>query len=123
MCYLCRQNIGKSGREGAAEGAQGYRHFCEHFRPNGGKCAECEKCDLYKSEREDEIVKRAGEEAERLWREREGMVGVKGLERGGNERLEQAGLFDRWWTGEWTWRDGVDGAVKACVILVDDRQP
>ncbi|RMD39243.1 hypothetical protein DV735_g5887, partial [Chaetothyriales sp. CBS 134920] len=56
MCYLCRANIGKSGREGAMDGAEGYRHFCEHFRPNGGKCTECDKCDLYKSESEDEMV-------------------------------------------------------------------
>ena len=78
MCYLCRQNIGKAGDQ---EGAEGYRHFCEHFRPSpGAGCTECSKCDLYRGEDEDEMVRRAGEEAERMWRVKEGMVGVRGLE-------------------------------------------
>lgn len=33
---------------------------------------ECEKCDLYRGEDEDEVVRRAGERAEREWRVREG---------------------------------------------------
>ena len=38
MCYVCRKDIGNG---------EGYRHFCEHFRPNGGRgCTECSKCDL-----------------------------------------------------------------------------
>ncbi|MCJ1486665.1 hypothetical protein MMC06_006843, partial [Schaereria dolodes] len=89
MCYVCRQGLGRGagnrshgfGRAGAAveEEGEGYRHFCQHFRPAGGRCTECERCDLYRGEDEDEVVKRAGEMAEKEWREREGMVGVEGL--------------------------------------------
>ena len=92
MCYICRQGLGRkvsSGRGTAAvvvgrqaqadiEGeGEGYRHFCQHFRPLGGKCQECDKCDLYKDVDDDDVVLRAGIEAEKAWREREGMVGVK----------------------------------------------
>jgi hypothetical protein len=94
MCYLCRANIGKAGAAGNAEGAEGYRHFCEHFRPTAGKkCTECDKCDLYREEDEDEAVRRAGEQAEHDWREREGMVGVKGLE----GAVDNMGVVDSWW--------------------------
>lgn len=94
MCYLCRANIGKAGAAGNAEGAVGYRHFCEHFRPTAGKkCTECDKCDLYREEDEDEAVRRAGEQAEQDWREREGMVGVKGLE----GAVDNMGVVDGWW--------------------------
>ncbi|MCJ1356345.1 MAG: hypothetical protein MMC33_006340 [Icmadophila ericetorum] len=87
MCYICRQGLGSksnsllAGRGGdqggaaaAAEdgGGEGYRHFCQHFRPSGGRCTECERCDLYRGEDEDEVVRRAGEKAEREWRIREG---------------------------------------------------
>ncbi|MCJ1364811.1 hypothetical protein MMC16_003928 [Acarospora aff. strigata] len=104
MCYVCRRGLnhhtmtttqsggraGNAGRrgngagdgdgDGGAEGegeGEGYRHFCQHFRVNGGRCSQCDKCDLYKAEDEDVLVKRAGERAEREWRIREGMVGVR----------------------------------------------
>lgn len=59
-------------------GGEGYNHFCQHFRPVGGRCTDCEKCDLYKSENEDEIARRAGERAEKEWRigEGKGLTGV-----------------------------------------------
>ncbi|RMZ76692.1 hypothetical protein DV738_g4854, partial [Chaetothyriales sp. CBS 135597] len=120
MCYLCRANIGKSGREGAMDGAEGYRHFCEHFRPNGGKCTDCDKCDLYKSESEDEMVRRAGEVAERQWREREGMVGVKGLESAGNQVFGEGSFWERWWR-EMTFQDVVDKLVERVIVLEDSR--
>lgn len=103
MCYVCRQGLGKG------EGGEGYRHFCQHFRPLGGKCSECDKCDLYRSEDEDRIVKAAGEEAEREWRKRTGMVGVEGL-KGGSEDGKEGwwetkrtfqGWFDVWVQGLW----------------------
>jgi hypothetical protein len=76
MCYVCRADIGKSS----------YRHFCEHFRPDPGKgCTECEKCDLYKCEDEEEVVKRAAENAEKEWREKEGMETTSGWE--GQEKI------------------------------------
>lgn len=73
ICYICRQHIGNGN------GGDGYRHFCQHFRPNGGQCVECDRCDLYRGEDEDVLVKRAGELAENEWRKREGMVGVEGI--------------------------------------------
>jgi hypothetical protein len=66
MCYVCRQEI--SSREG-------YAHFCQHFRPHGGVCDECERCDLYGDEDEEAAIRRAAETAERAWREKEGGKG------------------------------------------------
>jgi len=118
MCYLCRKNIGKTGEN---EGAEGYRHFCEHFRPAGGKCTQCEKCDLYKGEEEDVLVKKAGEEAEREWRSREGgkmtEVGrreVEGLRFDHDGVVGRMGVWSRFRRGEWTvqgWSDWVVGRV------------
>jgi hypothetical protein len=65
MCYVCRKDIGNG---------EGYRHFCEHFRPNGGRgCTECTKCDLYRCEDDEVVVKKAKEDAEKQWMEKEGM--------------------------------------------------
>ncbi len=62
MCYVCRKEIGR----------EAYGHFCAHFRPEGGGvCGECERCDLYRLEDEEVVVRRAGERAEREWWERE----------------------------------------------------
>lgn len=69
MCYVCRKDIGGSG-----DGQDvGYRHFCEHFRPEGDprKCRECNKCNLWESENIEEVLQKAKEEAERKWREME----------------------------------------------------
>jgi hypothetical protein len=66
MCYLCRAEIVKGGPNG------GYSHFCQHFRAAGGKCGECEKCDLYREEDAREILRLAREKAEKEWREGEG---------------------------------------------------
>ena len=116
MCYLCRKNIGKAGDN--AEGGEGYRHFCEHFRPMPGqRCTECDKCDLYRAEDEDMMAKRAGEEAERSWREKEGMVGVKGLE----DAVGNVAGEDTWWTkfkdGNWTVQGVVDWAAERCLVV------
>ncbi|EAW13406.1 E3 ubiquitin-protein ligase [Aspergillus clavatus NRRL 1] len=67
------------------EPAEGYRHFCEHFRLNpGSRCGECNKCDLYQAEDEEAVARRAGERAEREWRARQGItagaVGVGALQ-------------------------------------------
>jgi hypothetical protein len=59
MCYICRQEITAS---------EGYAHFCQHFRPAGGKCTECFKCDLYGDEDEEKSIRMAVEEAEKAWR-------------------------------------------------------
>ncbi|KAK3077167.1 hypothetical protein LTS18_011036, partial [Coniosporium uncinatum] len=66
MCYVCRQKIGD----------EGYAHFCQHFRVKpGAVCTECDKCDLYRTEDEDAVIRRAKERAEKQWREKEGEIG------------------------------------------------
>jgi hypothetical protein len=85
----------------ADDEGEGYRHFCQHFRPAGGRCTECERCDLYRGENEAEMVKRAGEVAEREWRVREGL---------GKDVVATApGGRGRWW---WTMQEVVDGWVE-----------
>jgi len=116
MCYLCRKNIGKAGSN--TEGGEGYRHFCEHFRPTPGqKCQECDKCDLYRAEDEDAEVKRAGEEAERMWREREGMIGVKGLEDAVGNVAGEDTIFNRLKGGRWSVQDLADWAVEMFISV------
>jgi hypothetical protein len=68
MCYVCRKDIGSDTGPDA-----GYRHFCEHFRPEGDgrKCKECSKCNLWEAENTDEVLQKAKEEAERKWKEME----------------------------------------------------
>lgn len=38
QCYVCRAPV------------DAYDHFCSHFRPGGGRCGQCDKCDLYKTD-------------------------------------------------------------------------
>ncbi len=105
MCYVCRQGLGRD------EGGEGYSHFCQHFRPGGGKCTDCNKCDLYKDEEEEGLVRMAGENAENEWREREGMVGVKGIGGGQDESAK-----DRWWERESMVQDFVDWWVEKLIV-------
>lgn len=71
MCYICRQGLKE----------ENYQHFCGHFRERPGQvCGECNKCDLYRVEDEDKVVKKAKEQAEREWWDRQGdgaKVGLK----------------------------------------------
>ncbi|KIW81174.1 hypothetical protein Z517_04199 [Fonsecaea pedrosoi CBS 271.37] len=116
MCYLCRKNIGKAGSN--VETGEGYRHFCEHFRPiPGQKCQECDRCDLYRAEDEDLMVRRAGEEAERVWREKEGMVGVKGLEDAVGNVAGEDTVWKRFKDGRWTVQGVLDWLVERAVIV------
>ncbi|RKF61164.1 putative ring finger protein [Erysiphe neolycopersici] len=63
MCYICRKDIGNG---------EGYLHFCEHFRPSGGKsCSECMKCDLYRCEEDEAVARKAKREAEIKWMKKE----------------------------------------------------
>ena len=69
MCYVCRKDIGGTG-----DGPDvGYRHFCDHFRPEGDpkQCTECNRCNLWESENTEVVLQQAKEEAERKWRETE----------------------------------------------------
>ncbi|KAK3353641.1 hypothetical protein B0T25DRAFT_218638 [Lasiosphaeria hispida] len=69
MCYVCRRDIGGTG-----DGPDvGYRHFCEHFRPEGDPrpCTQCRKCNLWETEDTEKVLQQAKEEAERKWLETE----------------------------------------------------
>ncbi|KAM4056677.1 IBR domain, a half RING-finger domain-containing protein [Hirsutella rhossiliensis] len=63
MCYVCRADLGD----------EGYRHFCDHFRPDGDPrpCRDCDRCNLWEAEDVDRVLDQARSEAERAWRERE----------------------------------------------------
>lgn len=62
MCYICRNEITST---------VGYAHFCQHFRVVPGRCTECQKCDLYAEEDEEEAIRLAVETAELQWRANE----------------------------------------------------
>ena len=86
--------LGADGPEPDAPGeGEGYRHFCQHFRPMGGRCTECDRCDLYRGEDDDEIVRRAGERAEREWRHREGEA-ARGVVLGGKVKDDSEPAFE-----------------------------
>lgn len=151
MCYLCRKALGPpldpvlqprrrrpprrnqennppdlvdeyEDENDEPEEPEGYRHFCEHFRPNpGSRCTECNKCDLYQSEDEDAVARRAGERVEREWRIRQGMTGGAGAVPGvGNRNVNldfstegkgkgkgKGGGEGMWWDNgksDWNWR-------------------
>ena len=104
MCYICRQGLGRG------HGDEGYRHFCQHFRPTGGVCRECDKCDLYLNEDDENLVKRAGALAEKEWRVKEGMTGVAGIG-GGQEEAPRA----TWLYADWTMQDLIDWWVKKVI--------
>ncbi|KAI9756658.1 MAG: ergosterol biosynthesis protein [Chaenotheca gracillima] len=104
MCYVCRKEIGKDG----------YRHFCEHFRPDGDRlCRECDKCDLYRCEDEATAIRNAGNDAEREWRTREGMNHGWSWEGrddfAGNQKMrgsEGFGIWEGWKGLIGAWRNG-----------------
>ena len=96
MCYVCRKDIGDG---------EGYRHFCEHFRPDGGRgCTECAKCDLYKCEDDEIVVRKAKEEAERRWIAKEGADVSDEKTRKVLEKKIRGSEASRWgwWFGHWT---------------------
>ncbi|CRG91475.1 hypothetical protein PISL3812_08524 [Talaromyces islandicus] len=79
MCYLCRKALNpadaNSNNNDDEDADVGYKHFCEHFRVNpGSRCSECNKCELYKAEDDEEIARKAGERAEREWRMRQSLA-------------------------------------------------
>lgn len=109
MCYVCREGLA----------GVGYQHFCQHFRAvPGSRCAECDKCDLYRVEDEAVVVARAKERAEREWWDAQGRGAQEGLKvRAGRERV---GVDDddawRWWV---RWEDvtvWVEEAVESVVV-------
>ncbi|KAK6432625.1 hypothetical protein LTR95_011206 [Oleoguttula sp. CCFEE 5521] len=97
MCYTCRCEITTK---------EGYQHFCQHFRPAGGKCSQCERCELYGDEDEDAIVRRAVEKAEREWMEggKEGETEGEGRARRAVVQAVVRRKEAKWWEG---WLDAV----------------
>ncbi|EJD46990.1 hypothetical protein AURDEDRAFT_102856 [Auricularia subglabra TFB-10046 SS5] len=59
MCYLCRANLAE----------EGYKHFCQHFRPlgDGGPCRQCQRCHLYGELDDDMLARAAGKQAEKTY--------------------------------------------------------
>lgn len=113
MCYVCRKDIGDG---------EGYRHFCEHFRPNGGNgCTECAKCDLYRCEDDEVVVRKAKEEAEKRWMEKEGAdLSDEKAKKALEEKLSRGGEAP-WW-GEtlrgWnppSWEQLLDALVETVI--------
>lgn len=112
MCYVCRQEI--SSREG-------YSHFCQHFRERPGfRCRECDKCDLYVAEDEDGVIRRAAEEAEKEWMEREALKpGTGGLI--ARDRQRYGGVVKEVLRGKkrgetWDWDDLLDAFMESVLV-------
>ncbi|KAF2636795.1 hypothetical protein P280DRAFT_472692 [Massarina eburnea CBS 473.64] len=102
MCYVCRQGLK----------VEGYSHFCQHFRIiPGQQCAECDKCDLYRVENEDNVVERARERAEREWWDSQGEGGDKGLKK--EVVLDGKGKGGGWWMRFEGW---IESGVEAVVV-------
>uniref|UniRef100_A0A7S4K5P5 RING-type domain-containing protein n=1 Tax=Paramoeba aestuarina TaxID=180227 RepID=A0A7S4K5P5_9EUKA len=55
MCYICRKNLQK----------EGYSHYCNHFRPDGGKCTQCNKCELFRAPNDDALCIQVAKRAKR----------------------------------------------------------
>ncbi|RCH83182.1 hypothetical protein CU098_003372, partial [Rhizopus stolonifer] len=53
-------------------------HFCGHFRAvPGSKCTECNKCDLYKTDPEDQAIELAAEKAKHQYLQANPQIGQK----------------------------------------------
>jgi hypothetical protein len=53
-------------RGSSSQSIESYAHFCDHFREVPGRpCDQCKKCDLYKTDPEDEAVRKAAARAKR----------------------------------------------------------
>ncbi|KAI9859951.1 MAG: hypothetical protein M1824_003539 [Vezdaea acicularis] len=95
LCYVCRRELGPT---------DGYKHFCEHFRPVGGRCRQCDKCDLYREEDEKIVLERARREAESRWLEKEGDVGIASEETWGKTNAQG-------------WEGWVDGVLDRVILI------
>lgn len=57
---------------------ESYKHFCGHFRAvPGSKCTECNKCDLYKTDPEDQAIELAAEKAKHQYLQANPQIGQK----------------------------------------------
>lgn len=103
MCYVCRQGLAE----------EGYHHFCQHFRERPGEtCRECNKCDLYRVEDEERVMKRARESAEAEWWNSQGESAQKGLK---NEvgKGEKKGVLG---AGKKDWEAWVEGVLETFLV-------
>jgi hypothetical protein len=117
MCYVCRADLTE----------EGYRHFCEHFRPEGSgqPCTQCERCNLWETEDTERVLREAKEEAERKWREAERRdltgaeraflnTGIKSAEREGGALMKLLMLPRR---GRWlTLAEAMDVLVGSLLV-------
>jgi hypothetical protein len=99
MCYICRGEITSK---------EGYSHFCQHFRPHGGRCSECERCDLYGDEDEAGAIRKAALEAEQRWREKEGLQ-MSGQNKEATKAMVDTLIGKK---GSW-WEEGLDAVLDA----------
>ncbi|KAK3719271.1 hypothetical protein LTR37_004490 [Vermiconidia calcicola] len=82
-----------------------------HFRPTGGRCGECERCDLYGDEDEEAAIRRAAETAEKAWKEKEG---EKEDDRGAAKAMVEALVGEARGKKYWeTWLDAIVDVVVA----------
>lgn len=103
MCYICRQGLAE----------EGYHHFCQHFRERPGEtCKECSKCDLYRVEDEERVVKRARESAEAEWWESQGEGAQKGLMNEASKEGRKGVLA----TGTKGWEGWVEGLLETFLV-------
>jgi hypothetical protein len=102
MCYICRGEITSK---------EGYTHFCQHFRPHGGRCNECERCDLYGDEDEADAIRKAAAKAEKSWREKEG------LEMGGQDQEATRAIVDALVGKKGKWFEEVLDAVLDALLV------
>ncbi|KAF2725899.1 hypothetical protein K431DRAFT_280629 [Polychaeton citri CBS 116435] len=104
MCYICRKEVSTS---------EGYGHFCQHFRPDGGRCAECERCELYGDEDQDKVMEEARAEAEKIWKEeRTGDTKEEAASQEARLMLQHLAFAQERKTNWWEpWLDGVMDVV------------
>lgn len=104
MCYVCRQGLAE----------EGYHHFCQHFRERPGEtCKECSKCDLYRVEDEEWVVKRARASAEAEWWESQGEGAQKGLKTEIGKGKRSGGLLA---TGKKDWAAWTEGVLETFLV-------
>lgn len=112
MCYVCRADLSDDG----------YRHFCDHFRPDGDPrpCKECDRCNLWESEDTDKVLQDAREEAEHKWKalENRDLSGAEKafLETGVAVRSAGGGANRLWSSGKLTIPETLDFIVETLFV-------
>ena len=104
MCYVCRADIR----------ADGYKHFCQHFRHvPGTPCSDCDACDLYAAQDDALAIRLAARAAEQEYWAR---LGPANRPRGSvGQRVGAGAGRQRWWEGG----GGGGGCVEEVQALLD----